>query len=268
LTYLYRKGLKYRTINGYRSMLSSVLAPVENIPIGRHPYIIRLLRAVFNERPPVKRLLPEWDLLLVLGCLKKAPFEPLKHAALKYVTWKTCFLLAITTFRRASDLQSLTLGEGLVNVHRRGVTFVRTGLSKQDRPSHFGKHIFVPSFPSNKLLDPKRALTYYLKITEQFRHTETGEDIVKLFLARRKPHKPVSTQTISRWLVEVIKYCYHAEGKDVKKVKGHSTRSVGPSWALFKGVSLQQIMEAADWSRETTFTRYYLKSVNVDFMKE
>ena len=267
LTHLYRKGLKYRTINGYRSMLSSVLSPVENIPVGQHPFIIRLLRAVFNERPPVKRIAPDWDLFVVLGCLKKAPFEPLKLASLKYLTWKTCFLLAITTFRRCSDLQSLELGEGFVNVNKHGVTFMRTGLSKQDRPSHFGKNIFVPAFPNNKLLDPKRALAYYLKRTETFRKAGS-EDIVKLFLARKKPHQPVSAQTISRWLVEVIKYCYKKENKNVGKVKGHSTRSVGPSWALFKGASLQQIMEAADWSRETTFTQYYLKSVNVDFMKE
>lgn len=42
-------------------MLSSVIAPVETIPIGRHPFIIRLrlLKGVFNERPPFRKLLPE-----------------------------------------------------------------------------------------------------------------------------------------------------------------------------------------------------------------
>lgn len=37
---LFNKGLKYRTIAGYRSMLSSVLPPVKSIPNGQHPYII------------------------------------------------------------------------------------------------------------------------------------------------------------------------------------------------------------------------------------
>ena len=31
---------------------------------------------------------------------KLAPFEPMKHAHLKYVTWKTAFLIAITSFRK------------------------------------------------------------------------------------------------------------------------------------------------------------------------
>lgn len=267
LTSLFEDGLKYRTINGYRSMLSAVLAPVGNIPVGQHPFVIRLLRAVFNERPPKKKLVPEWNLLFVLERLKKEPFEPLREASLKWLTWKTCFLLAITSYRRCSDLQSLQLGEGSVNVQKQGITFIRTGLSKQDRPSHMDRKIFIPALSDNKLLDPKRALAYYLKKTECYRKSGSDQEVLKLFLAIKKPNKPVSSQTISRWLVDTIKYCYKKEQKTVKNVKGHSTRSVGPSWALFKGASLQQVMEAADWSRETTFTKFYLKNINTDYMK-
>ena len=42
LTYLFNSGLQYRTIAGYRSMLSSVLLPIDNTPVGQHPYIIHL----------------------------------------------------------------------------------------------------------------------------------------------------------------------------------------------------------------------------------
>jgi len=41
--------------------------------------------------------------------MKLAPFEPMKHAHFKYVTWKTAFLIAITSFRRCSDLQALCI---------------------------------------------------------------------------------------------------------------------------------------------------------------
>ncbi len=94
LTSLYTDGLQYRTISGYRSMLSAVLPPVGNIPVGQHPYIIRLLKGVFNSRPPNVRLLPEWDLPLVLKLIQCSPFEPLRKAPLKFLTWKTvlkCF---------------------------------------------------------------------------------------------------------------------------------------------------------------------------------
>ena len=76
LTDLFETGLKYRTIAGYRSMLSLVLSPIEKFPVGQHPYIIRLLKGVFNSRPPVRKLLPEWDLPLVLDMLKTESFEP------------------------------------------------------------------------------------------------------------------------------------------------------------------------------------------------
>jgi hypothetical protein len=43
-------------------MLSAVLPHYENVTIGQHPHIIRLLKGVFNSRPPKVKLLSEWDL--------------------------------------------------------------------------------------------------------------------------------------------------------------------------------------------------------------
>ena len=259
LTHLYTSGLQYRTIAGYRSMLSSILDSVENRPVGQHPYIVRLLKGIFNSRPPKSKLLPEWELPKVLKMLEKGPFEPMGKASLKHITLKTVFLVAITTFRRCSDLQSLRIGEEAVSVQKKGVTFIRQGLSKQDRPSHYGSKIFVPAFTSNKHLDPKRALYFYLKITDSFRQDDSGRDETKLFLSIKKPHKPVSSQTISRWIVKTVKMAYKF---DIAGVKGHSTRAVGPSWALYNGASIKSILEAADWSRETTFILFYLRDVD------
>lgn len=54
-------------------MLSSLLPPIDNVPVGQHPYIIRLLKGVFNSRPPQVKLVPEWDLHKVLDILQKSP---------------------------------------------------------------------------------------------------------------------------------------------------------------------------------------------------
>ena len=121
LTHLFHAGLQYRTIAGYRSMLSAVLQPIGNVPVGQHPYIIRLLKGVFNSRPPTVRILPEWDLQLVLDMIQKHPFEPMGKASLKFMTFKAIFLMAISTFRRCGDLQSLQLGEGSVCVQKKGL---------------------------------------------------------------------------------------------------------------------------------------------------
>ena len=88
LTFLFQKDLQYRTIAGYRSMLSSVLHPGNNFPVGQHPYIVRLIKGIFNSRPPTIKLLPEW----VLKALKKPPFEPLYLSPLKCLTLKCLFM--------------------------------------------------------------------------------------------------------------------------------------------------------------------------------
>ena len=87
--------------------------------MGKHSFIIRLLKGVFNSRPPVNKIVPEWNLLIVFQVLKECPFEPMNKAPLKFVMWKTVFLIAITTFRHCGVLQSLTLGEENVSVQKR-----------------------------------------------------------------------------------------------------------------------------------------------------
>ncbi|KAL5013208.1 hypothetical protein ScPMuIL_007478, partial [Solemya velum] len=261
LTDLFQKGRQYRTVAGYRSMLSSVLPPVNNIPVGQHPYIVCLIKGVFNSRPPQVKLVPEWDLDKVLKTLKRAPYEPIKSARLKYLGRKTAFLFAITSFRRCSDLCSLGLGDGFIQIHRKGITFSRPGLAKQDRPSHFGSCLFIPRYVKDKLLDPVRAFSHYLQRTEQFRNVNGGDE-TRVFLGIAKPHAPVSAQTISSWISQLIKEAYDG----ALCVKGHSTRAIGPSWAASKGASLKSIMQAADWSSENTFSRFYLRDVPVNIV--
>ena len=149
LSTLFQSGLKYRTIAGYRSMLSALLVPVDNVPVGQHPHIMRLLKGVFNSRPPQKKLVPEWDLQKVLNFLSGSNFEPLSKVSLKYLTWKTVFLVAVTTFRRCGDIQALKVEEGFMSIVQEGIIFIREGLSKQDRPGHNGSKIFVPCFCKN-----------------------------------------------------------------------------------------------------------------------
>ena len=94
-----------------------------------------------------------------------------------------------------------------------------------------------------------------MKRTESVR-----KDDGKLFLSIVKPFKPVSSQTIARWIVNTIKMAY---GENDFKVNAHSTRAIGPSWALFNRASMRNILESADWSRDTTFTKFYFRNKDV-----
>ena len=253
LTFLFQSGLKYRTIAGYRSMLSAFLRPVDNFSVGQHPDVVRLLKGVFNSRPPQKKLVPEWDLKIVLDFLAGNVFEPLSKVHLKYLTWKTVFLIAVTTFRRCGDIQALRVDDGFMSVVPEGVIFIREGLAKQDRPGHVGTKILVPSFRKNCKLDPKRVLQIYMNRTSKLRKVNN------LFISYQKPHGSVSKQTISSWIVNVVKQAY--DNSDLK-INAHSTRAIGPSWALFKGASLASILEAADWSKDSVFKRFYYRQLD------
>ena len=72
------------------------------------------------------------------------------------------------------------------------------------------------------------------------------DDNDQLFISIIKPHGPVTSSTIARWLKEVMA----AAGIDTSTVKAHSVRSASTSAASMQGVTLQDIQSAADWGTE------------------
>ena len=112
-------------------------------------------------------------------------------------------------------------------------------------------------------------LLSYLDKTKQFRNSLPKEQRGNLFLALKEPHKAVTSQTISHWIVQVIKDAYAKnESTTSIKVRAHSTRAIGTSWALFKGTSVHEILESADWSLESTFSRFYLRELDVKVLQK
>ena len=54
-----------------------------------------------------------------------------------------------------------------MSIVQEGIVFVSDGLSKQDRPGHVGKQIFIPCFKKNIKLDQKEAIQTYLERIEE-----------------------------------------------------------------------------------------------------
>ena len=77
-------------IDDYRSAIADKLG---NFPmnVSKDENLTRLLDSFHRERPKGRRGKPSWNLSLVLHQLTKAPFEPLKEASLKHMTFKTIF---------------------------------------------------------------------------------------------------------------------------------------------------------------------------------
>ena len=61
LASLFQEGYQYNSVNAYRSAISSVHEKIDGLPVGQHPTITRLVKGVFNVRPPLPRYSSTWD---------------------------------------------------------------------------------------------------------------------------------------------------------------------------------------------------------------
>ena len=99
------RQLQPDTIDGYRSAIADKLGN-SPINISKDENLTHLLDTFHRDRPKGRRGIPSWNLSLVLHQLTKAPFEPLKEASLKHLTFKTVFLLALGSGKCRSEIHA------------------------------------------------------------------------------------------------------------------------------------------------------------------
>lgn len=107
LSWLHHSGYQYRTINVYRSAISSVLPFVDNLPFGQHYIVKHLMKGILKENPPLPKYTVLWDVDLVLSYLKDLPDN--KDLSLKVLSKKLAILLAIADPKRVSELARLNI---------------------------------------------------------------------------------------------------------------------------------------------------------------
>ncbi len=77
--------------------------------MGRHPLVARWVLGDRAQNPPLRSLVPRWNLSLVLAALIEKLFEPLCQATPRNLTLKVFFLLAATSARRVSEIHALCI---------------------------------------------------------------------------------------------------------------------------------------------------------------
>jgi len=256
LAKLHSEGYKYQSLNAYRSAISSTHEYVDGISVGSHPTVSRLLQGAFNSRPPQPRYSSFWDVGVVLQYIKGLGAN--KDLSLKQLTMKTVMLLALTRPSRSADLSKLDLQ--MRSFKSNGVVFQPAHLAKQSRSSKPMADFFFTSFAGDSTICPVTTLRAYEERTERFRADLPCDSRSKLFLSFIGQHTPVSSSTIARWLK-----CFMAEaGIDTSIFKAHSIRGASCSTAAGAGVTTKDILDAADWSSEGTFQRFYCRELNKD----
>ena len=209
-------------------------------------------------------IVPPWNLDVVLAGLKKPPFEPLADASLKHLTLKTAFLVAITSARRVSEIHSLRADHGYLTMNVNEVVLF-PGLEfvpKVDSAFHSNQPLVLPCLskdadPSLRTLCVKRALRFYLKRTEKYRSKEGANQLFRAYGLEKKG-RAISKQRISEWLKLTIALTYQVMGASPPRgVTAHQVRKTATSWADMAGVDPQLICNAATWSSDSMFARFY-----------
>ena len=266
------KNLQPSTIDGYRSAIADKLGNL-SLNVSKDENLTRLLNSFHRDRPKGRRGVPSWNLSLVLHQLTKSPFEPLRKASLKHLTFKTVFLLALGSGKRRSEIHAW-LNKNIrhqadwskVSLYPSPSLLAKNHLAKEG-PECVAP-VVIPalaptldkSLKEDRSLCPVRALRYYLYKTQDLRQ---GKELV--FVSFKKGFiKDISPATISSWIKQTVILCYEISDQEaltLHQVKAHDVRAFAASKAFQGGISLEQILAACHWKSHNTFTQFYLKDV-------
>ena len=159
-------------------------------------------------------------------------------------------LVALLSGQRCQTVHALTISG--MRITNDTVHFEIAKLLKTSKPGKHQGHLELKSYPVDQGLCVVTCLRQYVKLTEPVR---AGHD--PLWLSYSKPFKPVSRDTVSRWIKNVLEKA----GINTKVFSAHSTRAAATTAAHLNNVPINTIMEAAGWSRESTFRTFYDKPV-------
>ncbi|KAM4698712.1 uncharacterized protein WCC33_014250 [Rhinophrynus dorsalis] len=219
--------------------------PVQGIPVGQLSVVCRLMRGIRFSRPPQSRYLSLWNVNDVLQFLEAWP--PNHDLSLKQLSAKLTMLLCLISFKRVSDVRAL-------DFHSRSFTPLGVQIRVSRRTKTAVRVVSYPAFPSQQQLCVVLCLKEYELRTASFRSPTQSQ----LLLSFRHPHLPVSSATLARW----IRWVMQLAGIDVSLFGAHSTRGAMASKTISLGGRLEDILRAADWSRESTFREFYFKPID------
>ena len=102
------------------------------------------------------------------------------------------------------------------------------------------KTVFIAKFEADSSICPVSTLQIYMEKTKHLRKPGKCGSL-PLFISVRKPHKAVSSATISRWMKQVLA----ESGISTDIFKAHSVRAASFTAAKTKGVAMTNIMQTA-----------------------
>ena len=261
LIFLHNKNFCPATVKGFRSAISTTLKQISKIDFSNESVLSDAVKSFELERPRLRSHFPKWDLTLVLSSLLAPPYEPLESCGFKKLSLKTVFLIAFASGRRGSEVHAFSVTD--VQFSDQSVMlFTFPGfLAKNQLPSVLSPAICIPALKGQgdtPLLCPVRALRIYL--TRVFPRRKNWK---RVFISHLENYqKEISSDTVSRWIVQTIRFAYGGSSLELPKVNAHEVRALASSWAWFNKVALEDNLRASYWSSENSFIRIYLRDIS------
>lgn len=253
LTEQFNNGCSYGTLNTHRSALSLLLGS----EIGSNESVKRLLKGAYKRKPNLPRYTNTWDPQIVLNHI--STWYPNNDLDLEKMTKKVVILLAICTAHRVQTFSLIKINN--INISNVGIQIGITDIVKTSAPDIEQPVLNLPYFQDNPNICPASAISEYLTATQSLRN-----NIENLLLTYKKPHKAASSQTISRWIKQVLS----ESGVDISVFRAHSARHAATSAARRAGVSVDAIRKTAGWTMSSNaFARFYNRPIvnNDDFAR-
>ena len=143
--------------------------------------------------------------------------------------------LGLTLMQKLPDKYVFAIGEKL----------------KHTRPGKHQEPIELTRFTDRDLCVVEH-ITEYIRRTDNLR-----QEHAQLLISFVKPYKPVSKDTITRW----VKGTLLKAGIDVSTFTAHSSRAAATSYGANTEAKLDDMLKAAGWSSAQTFSKHYNKPI-------
>ena len=277
LSHLFDRGLAPATIQVHRAAISSVIASPTYNP-SEDDVLRCLLKRFHRERPRLPRVVPDWDLSLVLAQLLKPPFvsgnpPSDRHISLQHLLFKTTFLLALASGARRSELHALVRTPPSFLITRDDSTGAKSMqlraypgfVAKNQVPDTVFQPFTIPSMAHlvpgepERLLCPVRVTSLYVQRTSDPAFLQQRR---RLLLHHDRKILDTRLSHISQWIVNTIVIAYQQADPDtarVLQVKAHDVRAVANSISYFNNVTLPEVLQGARWRSRGTFVGHYLR---------
>ena len=275
---MFEGGAQPATIKVHKSAILSVL--IHTKPELQHSIVIgNVLSSFERDRPRQRRVLPKFDINLVLWQLLKPPFTNNtstsdRHIPLDIFVYKTAFLLALACGSRSSEIHAFSRAPGSLTRERKqgggtvlGIRTFPGFLAKNSRPDHVPTVLKIPSMfqlvgaqEPERFWCPVRALDIYISRTQGPEYSQQDTRLLR----HPDPGKTTTKGHVAYWIRKAVSLAYESAGTGgaAPHVNAHEVRAVAHSLVAYNGASLQDVLEGAQWKGPESFYKHYLRDMS------